>query len=92
MRILIPLIATLSLSIGCSKDRTDADPCARAVANAQRLVKQDTAAQQRYGTHPLTLESCREASPNEIACIGYASDWRELEGCSSTALDEVSTR
>jgi hypothetical protein len=84
MRILIP--ALLSLLVACGKDTTDADPCAKAVANAERLVKENPSAQQLYGERPLTDERCRSANAREVSCIAYASDWKELEGCSPTVL------
>ncbi len=84
MRFLIP--ALLCFAAACSKDKTDADPCERAVANAQRLVKESPAASSRYGDHPLTAERCRTANANEVSCIAYASDWNELEGCAPTVL------
>jgi hypothetical protein len=91
MRILIPLISILTLSLGCSKDKTDADPCARAVSNAERLVKQDAAARRQFGDQPLSIERCRTASASEVSCIAYASDWQELARCSPNTL-EVGTR
>lgn len=84
MRILIP--ALLALLAACSNDMRDADPCAKAVANAERLVKENPSAQQLYGVRPVTTESCRGASAREVSCIAYASDWKELEGCSTTVL------
>ena len=90
MRILIPLIASLMFS-GCSKDRTDADPCAQAIKNAERLIKDDDAARLRYGHQPLTRERCRTAKAEELSCIGYASSWGEAETCSTTLL-RVGTR
>jgi hypothetical protein len=86
MRTLIPFIAMLTLSLGCSKDRTDADPCVRAVANAERLVKQDDAARRQYGEKPLTIERCRTAPADEVSCLAYASDWHELARCSPSSL------
>jgi hypothetical protein len=80
------LVASLSALIGCSKDNADADPCARAVANAERLVKDDRAAHRRFGDQPLTKERCRSASAQQVSCIAYASDWDELERCLPTLL------
>lgn len=84
MRILIP--AFLSLLVACSKDTTDADPCARAVANAERLVKQNPSAHAIYGEQPLTADRCERANAREVSCMAYASDWEELESCSPTVL------
>jgi hypothetical protein len=84
MRILIPII--LSLSFGCSKDLSDADPCGRAIANAERLVKEDASARSRFGLRPLRPEECRQLSANEVSCMSYASSWSELENCSPTKL------
>jgi hypothetical protein len=79
--------ACLLFSVGaCGKDTTDVDPCARAVANAQRLVKENPAAHARYGEQPLSLDRCRTANAREVSCIGYASDWQELESCSPAVL------
>ena len=86
MRTLITLISALSLSLGltaCSKDRTDADPCERAIANAERLARQDPAVSVRYeGARPFTRSNCMAASQDEVNCAAYASDWNELEHCS----------
>lgn len=85
MRFLIS--ATLCLAAAaCSKDTTDADPCARAVENAQRLVKENPSAAAHYGDRPLTTERCRTASAREVSCIAYASDWAELESCAPSVL------
>ena len=84
MRFLIP--ALLCFAAACSKDKTDADPCERAVANAERLVKESPAAQAQYGEQPLTTERCRTANANEVSCMAYASDWYELMSCSPTVL------
>lgn len=84
MRFLIP--ALICFAAACSKDKTDADPCARAVANAERLVKENPAAVAEYGNQPLTAERCRTAKANEVSCIAYASDWAELQGCAPAVL------
>ena len=86
MRILIPIIAALSLFAACSRDLSDSDPCGRAIANAERLIKEDSAARSRYGVRPLRPDQCRQASAAEVTCIGYASSWSELEGCSPGVL------
>jgi hypothetical protein len=84
MRILIPIM--LSLSFGCSKDLSDADPCARAIENAERLVKENATARSRYGIRPLRPDSCKQLSAGEVSCISYASSWSELENCSRVRL------
>jgi hypothetical protein len=87
MRTLIYLAAALSLALGCKNERTtDADPCTKAVANAQRLVKDNAEARSRYGERPLSTERCRDATAAQLSCIAYASDWQELEGCSPKLL------
>ena len=84
MRFLIPVV--VALVAACRNDTTDADPCARAVANAARLVKESPAAQAVYGERPLSTERCQAASAPTVSCIAYASDWNELQDCSPTVL------
>ncbi len=89
MRTLIfALTVSLTTLAACSKDREDADPCARAVDNSRRLVERDPEARAQYGSEPLTLERCRSAklTRGEVSCIGYASTWPELAACSPVAL------
>lgn len=80
------LITALSLSFGvsaCSKDRQDADPCDRAISNAERLARENPTVSARYeGASPLTRDECLGAPSHEINCAAYASDWNELERCS----------
>jgi hypothetical protein len=86
MRTLITLISALSLSLGitaCSKDASDADPCGRAIANAERLARENPTVSARYeGARPIVRAHCEGASSEQINCAAYASDWNELRRCS----------
>lgn len=89
MRIFTMSILLCAMALGCGgKEREDGDLCPGAVANARRLVLEDNAARTRYGTEPLTLETCNKlhASRAELSCLSYASSWRELEACRPNAL------
>ena len=51
MRTLMCLITALSFGFGvsaCSKDREDADPCDRAISNAERLARENPTVPARY--------------------------------------------
>lgn len=82
------LICAVLVSLGCSRDRGDVDPCERAAQNARRLVQQNDVARARYGEDPFPIERCRaeRVTAAETHCIGYASSWAELEHCSGSML------
>ena len=88
MKPVLLLIATALSLAGCKNEAPrDADPCAKAVANARRLAAGQPGALDQYGAEPLTLDRCRQLTVRaEVQCIGYASSWPELAGCSPTAL------
>ena len=73
--------------MACSKAESE-DPCERASENAQRLVRSDDAARERYGANPLPVERCRSENlaTTVKSCIAYASSMFELEMCSPNAL------
>lgn len=79
------------MTIGCSKEREDADPCAKAAENVRRLADDNPTARHKYGEDPLPIEWCRnlQASHEEVACMGYASSWPELMACSPNALRPI---
>ncbi len=79
--------AALSLAACKNEAPRDADPCAKAVANARRLAAAQPGAAGHLGPEPLTLDQCRQLPVRaEVQCIGYASSWPELAACSPTAL------
>ena len=88
MRVAIVSALIAVMAIGCKNEPAqDADPCAKATANARRLAAQEPAAAARYGKDPLSIERCRTlGSREEVKCLGYASSWDELSACSPGAL------
>jgi hypothetical protein len=88
MRLAIVSILASMICFGCKNEPArDVDPCASASANARRLAASEPSAAAEYGTNPLPVERCRTLrSREEVSCLGYASSWKELTECSSTAL------
>ncbi|MDB4964079.1 MAG: hypothetical protein JWP01_4078 [Myxococcales bacterium] len=81
----------LFAALGCKNEPArDADPCARATANASRLVADEPRGIDTFGEHPLSVERCRAISSTEtVKCIGYASSWSELRECSPDLVRPV---
>jgi hypothetical protein len=88
MRVVITSLVVAVMAFACSNEPAkDADPCARATANARRLAADEPGTAAKYGSEPLTLERCRAiASREEVKCLGYASSWDELAACSPGVL------
>lgn len=85
--VLFLIAAALSLAACKNEAPRDADPCAKAVANARRLAAAQAGAIDQFGAEPLSLDRCRQLTVRaEVQCIGYASNWSELTACSPTAL------
>lgn len=89
MRLLLASLIAAAVLGGCKPSEEDQQTsCERASENARRLVADDARAHAAYGADPLPVERCRAdgLTETELACLGYASDWAELQACAPNRL------